>query len=340
MARTVSGGASARGEAVRAPGLLVPPRSPTYSLLRLCLRLHRTAVIGWTLIGLFADFVQIYGFEQTVGRTPQERADFGSLSQALGVQLSYLNPIPIHPETLGGFAHWRLFGFFPVILAIWGIAAGVGVLRGDEERGLVDAWLSTGVSRRRLIAVRSLAFAIAVTAAMAVMGLGAYLVAASGHESFNALGLVEEVIPVIPFAVVCFEISALVSNFTPSRRGAIGASAVLVYALILLNNLSRTIDSLKAWARITPSFWVDRSDPAVPGGHLDMPGLGVLLSWLLFSRCWLRSPFARETWEVLSSQYVRGQSGRSVGPPVIRSFASRCWSRSTNSAARWPYGWP
>ncbi len=277
MARTVSGGAGASGEAVRAPGLLVPPRSPTYSLLRLCLRLHRTAVIGWTLIGLFADFV-IYGFQQTVGGTPQERADFGSLSQALGVQLSYLNPIPIHPETLGGFAHWRLFGFFPVILAIWGIAAGVGVLRGDEERGLVDAWLSTGVSRRRLIAVRSLAFAIAVTAAMAVMGLGAYLVAAAGHESFDAVGLVEEAIPLIPFTVVCFEISALVSNFAASRRSAIGASAVLVYALILLNNLSRTIDSLTGWARITPSFWVDRSDPGVPGGHLDVLGLGVMVA--------------------------------------------------------------
>ncbi len=279
MARTVSGGASASGEAVRAPRLLVrrPPRSPTYSLLRLCLRLHRTAIIGWSLIGLFADFVQIYGFEQIVGHTPEERAAFGSLNQALGVQLSYLAPIPIHPETLGGFAHWRLFSFFPVMLAIWGIAAGVGALRGDEERGLVNAWLSMGVSRRRLIVVRSLAFAIAVTVAMAITGLGAYLVAASGHESFDALGLVEEVIPLIPFAVVCFEISALVSNFAPSPRSAIGASALLVYALILLNNLSRTIDSLKASARITPLFWVDRSDPGVPGGHLDILGLGVMV---------------------------------------------------------------
>ncbi len=33
-------------------------------LLRLCLRLHRSAMIGWSLTGLFADFVQIYGFEQ------------------------------------------------------------------------------------------------------------------------------------------------------------------------------------------------------------------------------------------------------------------------------------
>src|SRR2546428_3019910 len=151
-------------------------------MVRIGLRFHRTGMLSTAAIGAFSGMLQSLGFQAVVGSSETARQQFGLQMQILGRQLSYLIPLPVHPETLAGYVQWRAFGFFPVIFGFWALIAGSGVIRGDEDRGLLELWLATGTSRARLTAARAGAFVIAGAAAIPIVlgltGLGRTIVGA------------------------------------------------------------------------------------------------------------------------------------------------------------------
>jgi len=76
-------------------------------------------MISTAAIGAFSGMLQSLGFQAVVGNSESARQQFGLQMQLLGRQLSYLIPLPVHPETLAGYVQWRAFGFFPVIFGFW-----------------------------------------------------------------------------------------------------------------------------------------------------------------------------------------------------------------------------
>ena len=191
---------------------------------RIGLRSHRTGMISTAAIGAFSGMLQSLGFQAVVGNSESARQQFGLQMQLLGRQLSYLIPLPVHPETLAGYVQWRAFGFFPVIFGFWGLIAGSGVIRGDEDRGLLELWLATGTSRARLVAARAGAFIIALGAAilfvLVLTGLGATIVG----STLPIEGLLADGAALLAITVACFAIALLIAQFVDSRRVAAGSS--------------------------------------------------------------------------------------------------------------------
>src|SRR5207247_8647883 len=133
---------------------LLPRRAPARvsrdMMLRIGLRFHRTGMISTAAIGAFSGMLQSLGFQAIVGTSESARQQFGLQMQLLGRQLSYLVPLPVHPETLAGYVQWRAFGFFPVILGFCALIAGSLAIRGDVDRGLLELCLASGTSRARV----------------------------------------------------------------------------------------------------------------------------------------------------------------------------------------------
>src|SRR3989442_11278770 len=135
-------------------------------MLRIGLRFHRTGMISAAAIGGLNGMLQSLGYKAIVGNSEAARQQFGLQMQVLGRQVSYLVPLPVHPETLAGYVQWRVFGFFPLIFGFWALMAGSGVIRGDEGRGLLGLWLASRVSPARLPAARRGAVVLAVGGAL------------------------------------------------------------------------------------------------------------------------------------------------------------------------------
>ncbi|TMD45686.1 MAG: hypothetical protein E6I86_14560 [Chloroflexi bacterium] len=123
-------------------------------MFRIGWRFHRTGMISTAAIGGLNGMLQSLGYKAIVGNSEAARQQFGLQMQVLGRQVSYLVPLPVHPETLAGYVQWRVFGFLPLIFGFWALMAGSGVIRGDEERGLLELWLASRISRARLTALR------------------------------------------------------------------------------------------------------------------------------------------------------------------------------------------
>src|SRR5438105_15616624 len=139
------------------------------TLLGLALRSHRTGLLATALIGGAGGLVNAVGFAQIAGDNPVARAVFAQQMELLARQLTYLLPAPAQLDTMAGYLVWRWFGSAVLIYAFWALLAGTGAGRGDEERGLVELWLSTGSSRLRLVSVRAAGFAVMAAVSIAFM---------------------------------------------------------------------------------------------------------------------------------------------------------------------------
>jgi ABC-2 type transport system permease protein len=278
-------------------------------VLRYGFRLHRWGMIGYGVVLFVGVYVQAAAYPQLAGSTAASRAAFAHAMVLTESQLSFFLPLPYRVDTLAGYVQWRAYGWLSVALMIWAIAAAAGAVRGDEDRQLVDYWLSARVSRLRLVVSRLAAFALASLVVVVAGGLGALVGAASSTpldvERLAGLSLALWVLAVAFFALCC-----LIAQLTESTRGAQAAGAAVLVGLYLLDVLARTQSSFEGLSWVSPFKWYDATNVLAPGGLLSAPGLLLCaavivlaggLAALAFMRRDLRGPlFGRPVAEVRS----------------------------------------
>jgi len=238
-------------------------------MLRIGLRFHRTGLIASAAIGGLNGILQSLGFKAIAGTSEAARRQFGLQMQLLGRQVSYLVPLPVHPETLAGYVQWRVFGFLPLVFGFWALMAGSGVIRGDEERGLLELWLGSGISRARLTAARAAAFVLAVAGAILIACILMEFGANAAGSPLPVAGLLADGAALLALSATCFAIALLVAQLADSRRAAAGAGAIVLLGLFLLNSLGRTLDGPAHFRGLSPFCSADQPNGRSPGGHVD-----------------------------------------------------------------------
>lgn len=250
-------------------------------MLRISLRLHRIGMAAVTSIMVVSAVAQAAAFAKAAGKTLTERVTFAVRMMVVGRQVSYLLPIPERVDTMSGYLQWRVFGVAPLIMAFWAALAAAGMVRGDEERGLVDHWLSSGVSRTRLLATRSVAFAIASAGAIVALAVAcAAGSAASGGVAggVGALSLMGQGLALWALTLACFGVSLALTQLVAGRRVAAGLAAAALLFLFLLDSLNRTGHVLRPLRRISPFWYYDKTNAMVPGGHVHVAATASLLA--------------------------------------------------------------
>ncbi len=247
-------------------------------MLRIALRLHRTAWLSMTALGAIYGALQAISFPLIVGHSPVDRARFGQQMAAFGRQVSYLAPLPVRADTLGGYLQWRMYGaFLPLVFSFWAFMAGSGAIRGDEERGVLEHWLAGGVARGRLIGTRCLGFLLAGTAAIALAAVATGFGSLAAGEPLGAAALALASVPLLGLMLTCFGVGLIAGQLSGTRRGAAGVAGGTLLALFLINSLSRSAPALQPYRVVSPFFYYDRSSAAlVPGGTFNLGATVVL----------------------------------------------------------------
>lgn len=238
-------------------------------MIRIALRSHRWAALGVALIGFVATYAQGAAFKAAAGTTAAERAAFGKQISALGPQLAYLIPLPVHPETLAGYLMWRGYGFLPVILGFWAFMAATGAIRGDEDSGRLETWLASSVGRVRVVAARLAAFTIAAAVAVGVTAVGAFAAMRVGGGSIGAGPLAEQSVALLALVLVCFAVGLAVAQLVPSRRAASAVAGVVLLVLFMIDSLSRVRTGLGGWVSVSPFHLYNETRAIAPGGAFD-----------------------------------------------------------------------
>lgn len=306
--------------------------------LALAIRSHRTGLIALSLIGAISGLVNGIAFVEVAGHTQLERQAFAQQMEILGRQLTYLLPAPVQLDTIGGYLTWRAFGSVTLPYAIWAVLAGSGAARGDEERGLTEAWLSAGISRARWLATRSAGFLGAALLSVVATCLGTELGTIVVGEPVDIAAMALEGLMIVGVTLVGFGVGATIGQLVITRRSAATIGTALVLALYVLNSSSRAGADMGALRWISPFYLFDRSAPLLEGGTFDVAAtVGLYAIWAALVMLATAAFVRRDIGGALVGRGVertraifRPSPDRLIRIPVLASIDQQRW---------WIIGW-
>ncbi|MGH7764257.1 MAG: ABC transporter permease subunit [Candidatus Dormibacteraceae bacterium] len=235
------------------------------------LRDYRIPILGWGL-GMGFLMLTIYAAFPSVIATPEAKASV----IALGSSFSWLAE-PLKLDTAGGYATWK-YGLTILLVVLWPIMAHTGMLRGEEDRGSLDALLSLPRGRVRVALEKVAAMWSALLLMAVIVGVLAY----AGSARVNAgLSLSDAILFGIDLAVMGAlfgGLGLLVSQFTQERRPATGLTSGLLFVFIILDMVHRVIPNTEWLSRLSPVYYFNLSKPLVPGYGANLGAMAFLLA--------------------------------------------------------------
>ncbi|HEX6347777.1 MAG TPA: ABC transporter permease subunit [Candidatus Dormibacteraeota bacterium] len=235
-------------------------------------RLHRRGLLGFSIAGFGLSFFYGLAFGSAAGRTEAERAAFGRALTLAGKQFTFLIPLPVHPETLGGYEQYKWLSGAIILMMVWAGLVGVGIGRGEEDRGLTEQWLAAGLSRARLLLARSAAFGLVLLIACLASVLGISAVAPLVQQDPNLAGELAKAASMAAGLFACFALALLISQFPAERQTATALGIGALVLLLIVNGIADTVSGASGLGVITPFHWMNRTTSAAPGGVIDAWG--------------------------------------------------------------------
>ena len=233
------------------------------------LRDYRIAIFGWG-IGMGLLMFAVISAVPSLLNTAEARAALVSL----GTSFAWMAE-PVKLDTPGGYATWK-YGPTVLVMALWPIVAAARMMRGDEERGLLDSLLALPLARGR-VALQKLA---ALWTALLVMGLLVGLLAYAASLSVSAdFGLGDSLLFGLNLALACGvfgSLALLIAQFTQEQRAASGITGGLLLVSIMLDMVHRVVPSTEWLSRLSPVYYYNLSKPLVPSYGTDPVALGML----------------------------------------------------------------
>lgn len=152
-----------------------------------------------------------------------------------------------------GFLSMQLFNLLPMILGVFVVLTGSGLLAGDEESGILDLILAHPISRTELFAGRWLAFALSIGAVLSMSWLG--LVVAKLLSPALNVGSAKLILPYLSlFALLLLfgSLALLLATLLPSRRMAAMSGGMVVVFSFFLTMFGRVDNGVRTAAAFLP----------------------------------------------------------------------------------------
>jgi ABC-2 type transport system permease protein len=258
-----------------------------YTTMRYTFGWMRGQILGWGLgiaaLGLI--IVPFYGvflerqedfMKMVEGYPPEFLAFFGGDAASLST-----------PE---GFVGMYGFAMLPVIIGIFAVIAGSGLLAGDEESGRLDLILAYPVGRTKLFWGRTLGFAAGMGAILVIGWLGFSVLLGSSGMGLTWGEMALPFVPVMAQGLVYGLLALLLSMLLPSRSLAAAGAGMVMVASYFLSSMASLNENLALIARGLPYHYFQSGD-AIHGLNMGwLAGLFAaslamaVLAWLLFLR--------------------------------------------------------
>ena len=259
------------------------------------------ALYGLMMIGFYGSFAGMEDqFQQIINIYPKEmQAFFGDFEQMM---------------TPDGWLSIEYFSLMPIIIGIFVVLDGSGLLAASEEDGTLDLIAAHPLSRSHLFWGRILAFVVTtILILLAAWGLGLVIPATLFDFPATWLEMLLPFASLFAFLMLFGGLAILLSMIVPSRRMAAMLSGGILVLSYFVSGLGELVDEMKVAADFSPYSYFQSGD-AMGGlnwtwalGLLGVALLFTLLAWWRFQRRDIR---------------VAGEGGWSFRPRLRRSASA------------------
>ncbi len=241
-------------------------------------------MLGWSLsLGLLGSYV--VSLHDTFAKQ-ETRDQLMRLINSYPKELMAMFGGAIDMYTPAGYLNVEFFSYMPIILGVFAVLAGSGLLAADEEGGQLDLLQALAVSRAGLFFGRLAAFVVDVLVILFVVWLGFVLMLpATGLRDITPLQLSYPFFSLLGQLCLFGALSLLFSQVFPSRRLAAMASGMLLIGLYFLNSLGSMQESLQKVIEYLPLHYYQGAR-AIEGMQWDSLGWLLLVSALLSLLAW------------------------------------------------------
>lgn len=256
------------------------------TIFRYTLRRFRGQILGWGIALALLGVLLISMYDSFAGEQEQ-------LTELLALYPPEISAFLGDLSTFGtpeGWVSLEFFSYMPLILGIFGVLMGSGLLVSDEESGTLDLIMAHPVSRTALFMGRLLAFVTATVAILAIAWLG--LVIPMNWSSVD-IGWGRMWLPLLSLLaqlLVFGTISLLLSMLLPSRRMAATTGGLLLVASFFITGLAKINQALEPVAKLSPLNYYQAQDAfqglngAWLAGLLGSAVVFAALAWWRFQR--------------------------------------------------------
>jgi len=256
------------------------------TIFRYTLRRFRGQILGWGIALALLGVLLISMYDSFAG----EQEQFQELIELYPPEISgFLGDITTM-ATPEGWVSVEFFSYMPLILGIFAVLTGSGLLVSHEESGTLDLIMAHPVSRTALFMGRLLAFIVATVAILAICWLG-FIV--SMTWSSMDIGWGRMWLPMLSLlAELLFfgTLALLLSMVLPSRRLAATTAGLLLVASFFITGLAKLNEDLEPVAKLSPLNYYQAQDAfhALNGawlaGLLAAAVVFAALAWWRFQR--------------------------------------------------------
>ena len=248
----------------RCSSLKLKSRSRDLSFLFASLRERRTTVFAWLISGFLAMYFEAIAIAAELRDYPGGAV---ALSKSIMPTIEGMRIIrwpADRLDTLGGYLAYHNIVLFNYFLALFAATQGARLIRHLEENQNVNLYLSTGLSRSRMMNIRVLSYFLSQILISLGLGAGtAFALAASNEPNTQGalITLLAGGICIFPF----FALGVFISQFVISSRNATGIAAIFVTTIYLLDNISGKYGWLHWVSYLSPFHYANLTRPVIPG---------------------------------------------------------------------------
>ncbi len=244
----------------------------------------RGAILGWgitlALLGLY-----MVGFYDTLA---EQREMLTMLIQQYPPELMAFFGGAADLFTPAGYLSLEFFSYIPLVIGIYAVLLGSGLLIGDEENGTLDLLLAQPISRTAFFCGRLLGMAAILAAILGIVWIGFVLGERGTTMDVAALDMLYPFITLFAVLFIFATFSLMLSMILPSRTLTATLGGLLLFVSYFINSLAQLDENLRDLAEYLPLRYY-QSGAAIHGLNgdwlLGLFGFGLLfalLAWLLF----------------------------------------------------------
>jgi len=252
------------------------------------LKRNRIQILAWGL-GLALLGGYLVNFAETFINTEQQET-LAQLFEIYPEELMAFFGNMDEMFTPTGFIHIEFFSYMPIILGIFAVLTGSGLLVGDEENGIMDLVLSYPISRSAFYWARLFAFALSTILILLIIWIGFVLVIPSTNLGISAGEMMLPILSLFSALMLFGSLALILSMLLPSRRLAALISGVIMVASFFITGLSSLDDRLETIAKFSPLNYYQGGDAINQMnwewflGLLGFSFLFIFLAWWIFQR--------------------------------------------------------
>jgi ABC-2 type transport system permease protein len=246
----------------------------------------RGQILGWGIsLALYGGFLASF-YDTFVDQKEQMEALLKSYPPELfamfGGQMEFFDP--------AGFLNLEYFSYMPLIIGIFAVLMGSGLLAADEESGTLDLVMAYPISRSKIFFGRLCAFIVSLAAILFFAWLGFVLMVPHTQLDVDWIELLLPQLSLFSILVLFGGLALLLSMLLPSRRMSAMLAGLILVGSYLITGLGSLDEGIKAVARYLPMEYY-QGGRAINGmdwgwffGALGVGLAFFLLAWLLFQR--------------------------------------------------------